>query len=72
MARSTDVGPGHVAPVVSLELLAKVAALSEGARVVLAGYIESTFDGGTLSTPEQHELVVRRDAELGANRPRPH
>jgi hypothetical protein len=52
--------------VVSVELLAKVAALSEGARVELSGYIESTLDDGTVPTPEQHELVVRRDAELGA------
>jgi hypothetical protein len=53
--------------VVSTELLASVAALSEDERVELVGYIESTLGGGVVPTPEQHQVVARRDAELRAN-----
>ena len=67
LARSSSAVPGYDWRVVSTELVAKVAALSEDERVELVGYIESSLEGGALPTPEQHELVTRRDAELGAN-----
>lgn len=44
-----------------------MAALSADDRIELVGYIESTLDGGAVPTPEQHELVARRDAELRAD-----
>ncbi len=59
--------PGYARGMVSAELVAEVAALSEDDRAELLGYIESTFDGGVVPAPEQHELVTRRDAELRAN-----
>lgn len=49
---------------VSTELLASVAALPVDDRIELVGYIKSTLDGGVVPTPEQHDLVARRDAEL--------
>jgi hypothetical protein len=53
--------------VVSEELLANVAALSEDECVELVGYMESTLDSAKVPTSAQDELVARRDAKLRAN-----
>lgn len=57
----------YIEVMVSTEFLASVAALSVDDRLELVGYIESTLDGGAVPTPEQHEVVARRDAELRAD-----
>ncbi|MFV0463012.1 MAG: addiction module protein [Nostocoides sp.] len=52
---------------VSMDLLASVAALSEDERVELVGYIEQTLDTPVAPTAEQQVLVERRVAELKAD-----
>jgi len=51
----------------SSQLLASVAALSEDERVELLGYIESTLDGGAVPSAEQQVMIQRRVAEMKAN-----
>lgn len=49
---------------VSTELLASVAALTEDERVELVGYIEHTLDAPVVPTASQQALVERRISEL--------
>lgn len=53
---------------VSTELLASVAALSEDERVELVGYIEQTLDSPVVPTADQQVVIERRFAELKADR----
>ena len=52
---------------VSTDLLASVAALSEAERIELVGYIEQTLDTRVSPTPEQQMLVEQRVADLKAD-----
>lgn len=52
---------------VSADLLASVAALSEDERVELVGFIEQTLDAPVVPSDEQQVEVQRRVAELKAN-----
>ena len=53
---------------VSTDLLASVAALSEDERIELITYIENTLDTSeAVPSPEQHGVVSGRVAEMRAN-----